>query len=161
MKWSWKLGRVAGIDVRVHATFLVLLAWVALAYYRESGTVRAAIGGVAFILALFASVVLHEFGHALGLIHEHQNPKNAIKWNKPAVIQDLSGPPNNWDTAKIQHNMFDNYDPAKVTATTVDSQSIMMYPIPKTWTLDGFSAGLNRDLSPTDKQLIHRVYPGA
>ena len=38
-------------------------------------------------------VILHEFGHALGLIHEHQNPVNKIKWNKPAVIADLSGPP--------------------------------------------------------------------
>ena len=42
-------------------------------------------------------VVLHEFGHALGLIHEHQNPKGGINWNRDAVIADLSGPPNNWD----------------------------------------------------------------
>lgn len=105
-------------------------------------------------------VVLHEFGHALGLIHEHQNPKNAIRWNKPAVIQDLSGPPNNWDPDTIQHNMFDKYDPNKVTATAVDADSIMMYPIPKSWTLDGFSADMNGDLSPNDKKLIHKVYPG-
>jgi hypothetical protein len=105
-------------------------------------------------------VVLHEFGHALGLIHEHQNPKHAIKWNKPAVIQDLSGPPNNWDSDTIQHNMFDKYDPKKVTATAVDAQSIMMYPIPKAWTLDGFSAGMNGDLSASDKSLIHKCYPG-
>jgi hypothetical protein len=105
-------------------------------------------------------VVLHEFGHALGLIHEHQNPKNAIRWNKPAVIQDLSGPPNNWDPDTIQHNMFDKYDPNKVTATAVDADSIMMYPIPKSWTLDGFSADMNGELSPNDKKLIHKVYPG-
>jgi hypothetical protein len=105
-------------------------------------------------------VVLHEFGHALGLIHEHQNPSNAIKWNKPAVIQDLSGPPNNWDPATIQRNMFDKYDPAKVTATAVDAKSIMMYPIPESWTLDGFSADMNADLSPDDRKLIHQVYPG-
>ena len=42
-------------------------------------------------------VVLHEFGHALGLIHEHQNPNRPIAWNRAAVIADLSGPPNNWD----------------------------------------------------------------
>jgi serralysin len=105
-------------------------------------------------------VVLHEFGHALGLIHEHQNPLHAINWNKPAVIQDLSGPPNNWNLDTIQHNMFDKYDPKKVTATDVDATSIMMYPIPKSWTLDGFSAGLNGDLSPNDRKLIHQVYPG-
>ena len=42
-------------------------------------------------------VVLHEFGHALGLIHEHQNPAGGIQWNQVEVVKDLSGPPNNWD----------------------------------------------------------------
>ena len=65
MKWSWGLGRVGGIELRVHATFLILLAWLALTYYREAGTAAAAVSGVAFTLALFASVVLHELGHAL------------------------------------------------------------------------------------------------
>ena len=50
-------------------------------------------------------VVLHEFGHALGLIHEHQNPGGEIKWNRDQVIKDLSGPPNNWslDVIESQH----------------------------------------------------------
>jgi hypothetical protein len=48
-----------------------------------------------------------------------------------------------------------------VTATNVDALSIMMYPIPKSWTLDGFSADMNGDLSANDKKLIHKVYPGA
>lgn len=103
-------------------------------------------------------VVLHEMGHAIGLIHEHQNPLHAIHWNKAAVRHDLSGPPNNWDDATIQHNMFDRYDPAKVTATKVDRKSIMMYPIPQTWTVDGFSSGLNAALSSGDKRLIKKVY---
>ena len=64
MKWSWKIGRIGGIDLRVHATFLILLAWMALVYYRSSGTAAGAVRGVLFTLALFASVVLHEFGHA-------------------------------------------------------------------------------------------------
>jgi Zn-dependent protease/CBS domain-containing protein len=65
VKWSWRLGRFAGIDVRVHATFFLLLAWVALISYQQVGTAAGAIGGVLFILAVFASVVLHEYGHAL------------------------------------------------------------------------------------------------
>lgn len=65
MKWSWKLGRFAGIDVRVHATFLILLAWIAIAGYQALGTAGGALGEVVFVLALFASVVLHEYGHAL------------------------------------------------------------------------------------------------
>jgi hypothetical protein len=104
-------------------------------------------------------VVVHEFGHALGLIHEHQNPKGGIQWNKDAVVRDLSGPPNNWDLATIENNIFKKYPPGEVTATDVDSLSIMMYPIPKAWTLDGFSAGLNAGLSQQDKDLIRSVYP--
>ena len=65
MPWSWKLGRVAGIPVYVHATFFMLLAWIALSYWRESQSLAAVVEGVGFILALFACVVLHEFGHAL------------------------------------------------------------------------------------------------
>ncbi|HEY9428870.1 MAG TPA: site-2 protease family protein [Gemmatimonadaceae bacterium] len=69
MKWSWKLGRFAGIDVRVHATFLILLAWVAFASYQLRGAVSDAVNGVVFILAVFASVILHEYGHALTARH--------------------------------------------------------------------------------------------
>jgi Zn-dependent protease len=66
MKWSFRLGRIAGIDVRVHATFLLLLAWVALSHYFTSGyEVAAALGAAAFILSVFGMVVLHELGHAL------------------------------------------------------------------------------------------------
>ncbi len=64
MRWSFKVGRVLGIDVRVHVTFLLLLGFFGLAYYNEGG-VSAALGGVTFILLLFACVLLHEFGHAL------------------------------------------------------------------------------------------------
>jgi Zn-dependent protease/predicted transcriptional regulator len=63
MKWTWKVARVAGIDLRVHASFLLLIAWVAFVYYRAFGA-SSAIVGVVFTLALFASVILHEFGHA-------------------------------------------------------------------------------------------------
>jgi serralysin len=104
-------------------------------------------------------VVLHEFGHALGLIHEHQNPNKAIQWNKPAVIADLQGPPNNWDEETIEHNMFEVYPPDQVAGTQLDSTSIMMYQIPKAWTLDGTSSEFNGDLSATDKVFIKNQYP--
>ncbi len=105
-------------------------------------------------------VVLHEFGHALGLIHEHQNPiGKPIQWNRDAVIADLSGPPNNWSLDVIEHNMFEPYDTAAVNGTNQDPDSIMMYPIPASWTLDGFSVGLNSKLSDADKTFIHEQYP--
>ena len=65
MKWSWKLGQVAGIGVYMHATFLLLIGWVALSHWLEDGTLAVVLAGVAFILALFTCVVLHELGHAL------------------------------------------------------------------------------------------------
>ena len=104
-------------------------------------------------------VVLHEFGHALGLIHEHQNPGGVIHWDKDQVYKDLSGPPNNWTKDDIDANMFTPYSKSETNYTKVDRKSIMMYPIPATWTTDGFTAGLNEELSPTDIAFIHRQYP--
>jgi len=63
MKWSWKLGEVSGIGVYVHATFLLLIGWIALSGWLDGG-LPTALDAVVFVLALFACVVLHEFGHA-------------------------------------------------------------------------------------------------
>lgn len=104
-------------------------------------------------------VVLHEFGHALGLIHEHQNPAGGIKWNRDQVIKDLSGPPNNWTLQDIEFNMFEPYSKTETNFTKLDPKSIMMYPIPKTWTLDGFSVSLNTRLSRRDRKFIREQYP--
>ncbi len=65
MKWSWKIARFWGIDVYVHATFLLLIAWVAASYWFELHRWNMVLDGVLFILALFLCVVLHEYGHAL------------------------------------------------------------------------------------------------
>jgi Zn-dependent protease/predicted transcriptional regulator len=65
MKWSWKIGTFAGIAVYVHATFLLLLAWIALTHWFQYQSLLPTLLGVGFILALFLCVVLHEYGHAL------------------------------------------------------------------------------------------------
>ena len=65
MKWSLKLGRLFGIDVFVHFTFLLLLGFLGLVTWRNTQRIDAALGGVAFLLALFGCVLLHELGHAL------------------------------------------------------------------------------------------------
>jgi stage IV sporulation protein FB len=56
MKWSWKLTRLAGIDVHVHATFFILVAWIGLSYWLVKGSPAAVIGGVGFILALLGFI---------------------------------------------------------------------------------------------------------
>jgi hypothetical protein len=106
-------------------------------------------------------VVLHEFGHAIGLIHEHQNPQGGIQWNKPAVYQDLAGPPNYWEPATVDHNLFETYDQNQINGTSLDKESIMLYAIPASWTTDGFSSKPNDVLSQTDKEFAHdpRNYP--
>ena len=65
MKWSWKIGRPFGIDTEVHASFLLLLLWVVFGAFSDGGTLAAAAYSVAFLVGVFASVVLHELGHAL------------------------------------------------------------------------------------------------
>jgi Zn-dependent protease/CBS domain-containing protein len=65
MKWSWKIGTLTGIELRIHVTFLLLLGWVGANHWMLGKSLQAAIGGVAFILALFGCVLLHELGHSL------------------------------------------------------------------------------------------------
>jgi len=64
MSWSITIGRIAGTEIRIHITFLLLLAWIGFAEYSTGGS-GAAIDGILFILAVFACVVLHELGHAI------------------------------------------------------------------------------------------------
>ena len=65
MRWSLRLGKLAGIDVFIHFTFFFLLAWVAFFQWKQNDSVQAALTGVIFILSIFACVVAHELGHAL------------------------------------------------------------------------------------------------
>ena len=65
MRWQWKLGTFAGIDVFVHATFLLLIGWIGYSHWLQYGTAAKVVEGILFILALFLCVVLHEYGHAL------------------------------------------------------------------------------------------------
>jgi hypothetical protein len=108
----------------------------------------------------YARVVLHEFGHALGLIHEHQTPAGGIRWNEAAVVRDLSGPPNNWDLATIRHNVLNKYSAGTVSQfTAFDPKSIMLYAFPSSWTLDNMQFPSNKALSATDKSFIGERYP--
>ena len=104
-------------------------------------------------------VVFHEFGHALGLIHEHQNPGGIIHWNREQVINDLSGYPHYWSLDQIEANLFWTHATNETNFTALDPASIMMYPIPRTWTTDGFSVDLNCDLSTKDRDFIRSEYP--
>jgi len=65
LRWSWKLVTVSGIDVYVHGTFLLLIAFVAFSDLVAGRGVATMVRGTLLIVAVFTTVVLHEFGHAL------------------------------------------------------------------------------------------------
>lgn len=106
-----------------------------------------------------SQVVLHEFGHALGLIHEHQNPAGRIPWNREAVYAFYAGPPNFWSREEVDVNIFQVYDSTVTNYSQFDPQSIMLYPIPPQFTDGVFQVGWNKVLSPMDRQFIGVIYP--
>lgn len=104
-------------------------------------------------------VVLHEFGHALGMIHEHQSPTAEIPWDREAVYTYYAGPPNYWSRAQVDLNIFTRYSHEQANASQFDRASIMLYPIPAEFTNGKLSVGWNRTLSETDREFIRTLYP--
>jgi len=103
--------------------------------------------------------ILHEFGHALGLKHEHQNPDAGINWEREAVYDSLGGPPNNWSKTRVDRNVFNTLTDDSLNYSSFDPDSIMAYNIPASWTTDGFSTSPGNDLSSIDISYIGDWYP--
>lgn len=98
--------------------------------------------------------IAHEFGHAIGLGHEHQNPDGGIEWKEDVVIRDLGGPPNNWTPAQVRHNVLEKYKSDQIRGTKFDPNSIMLYFFPGSWTKSGKGTNANETLSTTDAGFI-------
>jgi hypothetical protein len=107
----------------------------------------------------YRRVVVHEFGHALGCIHEHQSPTEQLKWDKAAVYATFSGPPNNWSKADIDSNILEKYSPAGISASVFDIKSIMLYQFDASLFIDHKGTPENTKLSPLDKSFISKMYP--
>jgi hypothetical protein len=104
----------------------------------------------------------HEFGHAIGLAHEHQSPfGGGILWNEPVVIKALAGSPNFWTEAVTRHNVLEKYASEQVNGTNFDPSSIMLYFFPDEWTLNGKGTKANEVLSSLDKEFVAgaKMYP--
>jgi len=103
----------------------------------------------------------HEFGHAIGLGHEHQNPVAGIEWNEAVVLQELQGPPNNWTPDQIRFNVLQKYSMDQIRGTEFDPESIMLYYFPGRWVKSGIGTRANEVLSEIDKMFIasREAYP--
>ena len=105
------------------------------------------------------AVILHEFGHALGCIHEHQAPTFNRKWNEAEVMKYFRGPPNFWDDDAIRSNVLSKYSPKGIKATVFDPKSIMLYAFDAGLFADGRGpTNENTQLSPTDRTMIEKMY---
>jgi hypothetical protein len=107
----------------------------------------------------YQRVVRHEFGHALGMIHEHQNPdaQGKIPWDKPKVYAYYAQ--QGWSKADVDFNIFSAYDRDATNFSRFDPTSIMEYPVPDELTIGSFSIGWNTELSATDREFMARQYP--
>jgi hypothetical protein len=101
--------------------------------------------------------VLHEFGHALGLLHEQSFP-NAIKWNKDTIYKYYKQT-QGWDEEQIDFNVLEESNQFFTNGTSYDPKSIMHYSVEAWQTTDGYSLPANQVLSPGDKAIIAAFYP--
>ncbi len=102
--------------------------------------------------------VLHEFGHALGLLHEHSSPISGIQWNKDSIYN-VYWRRYQWDKETVDFQVFSVYRESNTNGSAYDPKSIMHYSVEEWETLDGYSVPWNYYLSPGDKELIAALYP--
>lgn len=107
----------------------------------------------------YQRVVRHEFGHALGMIHEHQNPaaQGQIPWDKEKVYAYYAQ--QGWSREDVDFNIFEVYSEDSTNHSAFDPTSIMEYAIPDSLTVGSYSIGWNTAFSATDIEFMRRQYP--
>ena len=104
------------------------------------------------------ATTIHEFGHAIGMVHEHQNPKrNKIMWDKEKVYA-WAKQTQGWDKETTYHNIVEKYDSNQINGSDYDPLSIMLYFFPGSLTTNNIGTQQNLRLSPYDVEYINANY---
>jgi hypothetical protein len=109
-------------------------------------------------LAEKRSTVLHEFGHVLGCVHEHQQPAANMAWDEAAILRAYSIIPG-WDEQKVRHNILNKLPQSNIANSSYDQYSIMHYYFPAHFMLNGIGSNMNLNLSQGDIDFIEFCYP--
>ena len=116
----------------------------------------------------YGGTIMHEFGHALGMMHELETPyNNPIVWNTSAVYAYFEGPPNNWSKADVDNNVLNPIQASTVNGSDFDVNSIMKYSMPSSLLLNPSAVAAtdiqqvnDRTLSGCDQYWLAANYPG-
>lgn len=103
-------------------------------------------------------VARHEWGHALGAMHEQCNRNSGICWVPSVIYAKLGGPPNYWDKATVDNNVLRVCGP-EYQATAWDRFSIMQYGAPADWICSGVGIAATQFLSALDIVFWGSIYP--
>ncbi|HTF94509.1 MAG TPA: M12 family metallopeptidase [Cellvibrio sp.] len=104
----------------------------------------------------YSRVVLHEFGHALGAIHEHQHPAAGIPWDRPKVYEYYAR--QGWSKDQVDNNLFKKYNSDQLNTSSYDRASIIHYAVPNELTVGDWEIPWNTALSETDKIFMKEQY---
>lgn len=105
-------------------------------------------------------VIIHEFGHLLGMIHEHSRADAKLVWNKSVVYTKLGQPPNDWDHQMCDDQIFHQYALSSFNGSAYDQHSVMHYVFPVSFFENSPKLTEARGFSDLDMVWINKKYPG-
>jgi hypothetical protein len=166
---SWLEFAHLNLDFGHHAAAEIRVTFTGNGYWSQVGTdaLRIARDSPTMQLGAFTlnaddtvlrRTVLHEFGHALGCIHEQSSAAANIPWDEEKVYAFFEKW-QHWDRQTTYANVLRRYSAVELHFTAHDPESIMQYPVPATLTRGEFSVDWNNELSAGDRSFISRVYP--